>query len=45
MQHNRSSDIIRPIKTDFDIYLEEDVFISDSEKGEDTDANFDALGW
>jgi hypothetical protein len=45
MQHIRSSDIIRPIKTDFDIYLEEDVFISDSENGEDTNANFDVLGW
>ncbi|XP_059454944.1 zinc finger BED domain-containing protein RICESLEEPER 2-like [Corylus avellana] len=44
-QHVRSNDIIRPIKTDLDVYLEEDVFISDSENGEDSDANFDALGW
>ena len=35
--HERSSDIIRPIKTDFDIYLEEDVYLS----GMETD--FDAL--
>jgi hypothetical protein len=42
-QHIRSSDIIWPIKTDLDIYLEEDVFIFDNENGEDSDANFDAL--
>jgi hypothetical protein len=44
-QHCRSSDIIRPLKTDLDIYLEEDVFISESENGDDSDANFDALVW
>ena len=44
-QHIRSSDIIRPIKTDLDIYLKEDIFIYDSQNGEDSDANFDALGW
>ncbi|XP_059431553.1 zinc finger BED domain-containing protein RICESLEEPER 2-like [Corylus avellana] len=44
-QHVRSNDIIRPIKTDLDVYLEEDVFIFDSENGEDSDAKFDALGW
>ena len=44
-QHIRSSDIIRPIKTYLDIYLDEDVFISNSENDEDNDANFDALGW
>jgi hypothetical protein len=44
-QHCRSSDIIRPLKTDLDIYLEEDVFISESENGDDSDANFDALEW
>ena len=42
-QHIRSSDIIRPIKTDLDIYLEENVF--NYENGEDIDANFDALDW
>jgi hypothetical protein len=31
------------LKTDLDIYLEEDVFISECEDGEDSDANFDAL--
>jgi hypothetical protein len=44
-QHCRSSDIIRPLKTDLDVYLEEDVFISESENGDDSDANFDALVW
>ena len=33
------------MKTDLDIYLEEDVFISESENGDDSDANFDALVW
>jgi hypothetical protein len=37
--HVRSSDIIRPIKTDLDIYLEEDVYLSDME------TDFDALAW
>jgi hypothetical protein len=44
-QHCRSSDIIRPLKTNLNIYLEEDVFISKSENGDDSDANFDALVW
>jgi hypothetical protein len=44
-QHCRSNDIIRPLKADLDIYLEEDVFISESENGNDSDANFDALVW
>jgi hypothetical protein len=33
------------LKTDLDIYLEEDVFISESENDNDSDANFDALVW
>jgi hypothetical protein len=33
------------LKTDLDIYLEEDIFISESENGDDSDANFDALVW
>jgi hypothetical protein len=33
------------LKTDLDIYLEEDVFISESENDDDSDANFDALVW
>jgi hypothetical protein len=37
--HVRSSDIIRPIKIDLDIYLEKDVLLS----GIETD--FDALTW
>jgi hypothetical protein len=44
-QHCRSSDIIRPLKTNLDIYLEEDIFISESENNDDSDANFDALVW
>jgi hypothetical protein len=44
-QHCKSSDIIWPLKTDLDIYLEEDVFISESENVDDSDANFDALVW
>ena len=44
-QYCRSSDIIWPLKTDLNIYLEEDVFISESENGDDSDANFDALVW
>ena len=44
-QYIRSNDIIRPIKIDLDIYLEEGVFIFHIENGEDSDANFDALGW
>jgi hypothetical protein len=44
-QHCRGSDIIRPLKTDLDIYLEEYVFISESENGDDSNANFDALVW
>jgi alcohol dehydrogenase YqhD (iron-dependent ADH family) len=43
-QHIRSNDIIWPINTDLDIYLEEDVFIFDSENDEDIDANFNTLG-
>ena len=35
--HVRSSDIIRPIKIDLDIYLEDDVYLSGME------TNFDAL--
>jgi hypothetical protein len=42
-QHIRSSDIIQPIKIDLNIYLEKYVFISNSENGKDSDANFDAL--
>jgi hypothetical protein len=39
VDHVRSSDIIRLIKTDLDIYLEEDVYLS----GMETD--FDVLAW
>ena len=37
--HVRSNDIIQPIKTDLDIYLEEDVYLSGMK------ADFDALAW
>jgi hypothetical protein len=40
--HVRSSDIIWPIKTDLDIYLEEDVYLSGMESME---TDFDALAW
>jgi hypothetical protein len=30
------------LKTDLDVYLEEDVFIFESENDDDSDANFDA---
>ena len=44
--HIRSSDIIRPIKIDLDIYLEEDVYIREkNENGIAMDADFDALEW
>ncbi|XP_059451086.1 zinc finger BED domain-containing protein RICESLEEPER 2-like [Corylus avellana] len=41
-----SSDIIRPIKTDFDIYLEEHVYIcGKNENGVYMETDFDALAW
>ncbi|XP_059436160.1 zinc finger BED domain-containing protein RICESLEEPER 2-like [Corylus avellana] len=44
--HIRSSDIIRPIKTDLDVYLEEDVYICGrNENGVYMETNFDALAW
>ncbi|XP_059428518.1 zinc finger BED domain-containing protein RICESLEEPER 2-like [Corylus avellana] len=44
--HIRSSDIIRPIKTDLDVYLEEDVYIcGKNENGVYMETNFDALAW
>jgi hypothetical protein len=33
------------LKTDLDIYLEENVIISESDNGDDSNANFDALVW
>jgi hypothetical protein len=46
LEHVRSSDIIRPLKTDLDIYLEEDVYICEKDdNGEDIDSNFEALAW
>jgi hypothetical protein len=46
VDHIRSSDIIQPIKTDLDTYLEEDVYISDKNKnGVAMETDFDALAW
>lgn len=46
LEHVRSSDIIRPLKTDLDVYLEEDVYICEkADNGEDTDPEFEALAW
>lgn len=35
----KQSDLIQPVKSDLDVYLEENIYISDSE------AHFDALEW
>ncbi|XP_059429114.1 zinc finger BED domain-containing protein RICESLEEPER 2-like [Corylus avellana] len=44
--HIRSSDIIRLIKTDLDVYLEEDVYIcGKNENGVHMKTDFDALAW
>lgn len=44
--HVRTTDVIWPLKSDLDIYLEEDVCVGDkNDSGEDIDNEFDALGW
>jgi hypothetical protein len=44
--HIRSTDIIRPLKSDLDVYLEEDVYICEKdENGEYIDTRFKALAW
>ena len=44
--HARSTEIIRPLKTDLDIYLEEDVFILEKDgNGVDINPEFEALAW
>jgi hypothetical protein len=44
--HVRTTDVIRPIISDLDIYLEEDVYICDKDdSGEDLDNEFEALAW
>jgi hypothetical protein len=46
LEHVRSNDVIRPLKTDLDVYLEDDVYICENdENGEDIDSNFEALAW
>ncbi|GLT55305.1 hypothetical protein SLA2020_284420 [Shorea laevis] len=46
LEHVRSSDIIRPLKTYLDIYLEDDVYICEKDDNEeDIDSNFEALAW
>jgi hypothetical protein len=45
-QHIRSNDIVRPLKIDLDVYLEEDVYICENDNnGEDIDTEFEALAW
>jgi hypothetical protein len=44
--HVRTTDVIWPLKSDFDIYLEEDVYIGEKDgSGEDIDTEFEALAW
>jgi hypothetical protein len=44
--HVRTTDVIRPLKLDLDIYLEEDVYVGEKDdSGEDIDNEFNALGW
>jgi hypothetical protein len=44
LDHVRSTEVIRPLKTDLDIYLEEDVFILENDgNGIDIDPEFEAL--
>ena len=46
LDHVRSIEIIRPLKTYLDIYLEEDVFILEKDgNGIDIDLEFEALAW
>jgi hypothetical protein len=44
MEHIRSNDVVRPTKTDFDVYLEDDVYRrKKDDNGEDIDAKFEAF--
>jgi hypothetical protein len=44
--HVRTIDVIQPLKSDLDIYLEEDVYVGDKDDNDkDIDNEFDALGW
>lgn len=46
LEHVRSTNMIRPVKTNLDIYLEEDVYILENdENGNDIDQEFEALAW
>jgi hypothetical protein len=46
LDYVRSTEIIKPLKTDLDIYLEDDVFILEKDgNGVDIEPNFDALAW
>jgi hypothetical protein len=45
-KHVRSNDIVWPLKTDLDVYLEEDVYICENDiNEEDIDMEFEALAW
>ena len=46
LEHVRSIELIWPLKTDLDIYLEKDVFILENDVNEkDIDPKFEALAW
>ncbi|XP_062170516.1 zinc finger BED domain-containing protein RICESLEEPER 2-like [Alnus glutinosa] len=46
MEYIRSNDVVRPTKTDLDVYLEDGVYICEKDvDGEDRDAEFEALAW
>lgn len=46
LQHVRWNDVVRPAKTDFDVYLEDDIYICENDVyEEDIDADFEALAW
>jgi len=46
MEHIRSNNVVRPTKTDLDVYLEVDIYICEKDvNGEDIDAEFEALAW
>ncbi|XP_062170981.1 zinc finger BED domain-containing protein RICESLEEPER 2-like [Alnus glutinosa] len=44
LQHVRCNDVVRPAKTDLDVYLEDDIYICENDVNEeDIDAEFEAL--
>ncbi|XP_062170992.1 zinc finger BED domain-containing protein RICESLEEPER 1-like [Alnus glutinosa] len=46
LQHVRCNDVVRPAKTDLDVYLEDDIYICENDVNEeDIDDEFEALAW